>query len=80
MSPDDPKMSPKHPQIVPKYALMRFIRIWVNFPRTEKLVKKAFFKFFCSSAVTKRFDFFNFSQLFGRDFLRYILKILSFWS
>ena len=30
----------------------------------------AFFNLFWSSAVTKRFDFFNFSQLFCRDFAR----------
>ena len=34
----------------------------------------AFFIFFWSSAVTKRFDFFNFSQLFWKDFDRGILK------
>ena len=34
--------------------------IWVNFPRTGKMVKKWHF-LFSSSAVTKRFDFFNFS-------------------
>ena len=33
----------------------------------------AFFYFFWSSAVTKRFDFFDFSQLSG-----YILKMFSF--
>ena len=32
--------------------------IWVNFPRTGKMVKMwHFFYFFWSSAVTKRFDF-----------------------
>ena len=36
--------------------------------------------FFCSSAVTKRFDLFNFSQLFWRDFPRCILKLFLFWS
>ena len=35
----------------------------------------AFFLFSCSSAVTKRFDFFTFSQLFWRDFVRYSLKM-----
>ena len=52
--------------------------IWVNFPRTGKMVKM--WHFFCSSAVTKRFDLFNFSQLFWRDFARCILKMFSFWS
>ena len=33
-----------------------------------------------NSAVTKRFDFFNFSQLFWRDFACWILKMFSFWS
>ena len=54
--------------------------IWVNFPRTGKMVEIWHFSIFWSSAVTKRFDFFNFSQLFWRNFVRYILKILSFWS
>ena len=40
----------------------------------------AFFYFLWSSAVTKRFDFFNFSQLFWTDFARGILKIFSFCS
>ena len=35
---------------------------------------------FCRFTVTKRFDFFNFSQLFLRDFVLYILKIVLFWS
>ena len=35
---------------------------------------------FCRFTVTKRFDFFNFSQLFWRDFVRWILKIVLFWS
>ena len=35
---------------------------------------------FCRFTVTKRFDFFNFSQLFWRDFVLYILKIVLFWS
>ena len=35
---------------------------------------------FCRFTVTKRFDFFNFSQLFWRDFVRCILKIVLFWS
>ena len=35
---------------------------------------------FWSSAVTKVFDFFNFSQLFWRDFAHWILKMFSFWS
>ena len=34
---------------------------------------------FCRFTVTKRFDFFNFSQLFWRDFVLYILKIVLFW-
>ena len=34
----------------------------------------ALFYFFWSSAVTKRFDFFNFSQLFWRGFTHCILK------
>ena len=37
----------------------------------------ALFLFFWSSAVTKRFDFLDFSQLFWRDFARGILKILA---
>ena len=32
---------------------------------------------FFSSAVTKRFDYFNFSQLFCRDYARCVLKMLS---
>ena len=36
--------------------------------------------FFWSFTVTKRFDFFKFSQLFWRDYVRWSLKILSFWS
>ena len=47
--------------------------IWVNFLRTGKMVKM--WLFFWTSAVTKRFDFFNFSQLFWRDFAWGILKI-----
>ena len=39
----------------------------------------AFFLFFWSSTVTKRFDFFNFSQLFWRDFVCNSLKMFSFW-
>ena len=35
----------------------------------------AFFLFFWSSSVTKRFDFFNSSQLFWGDFVRYNLKM-----
>ena len=35
---------------------------------------------FCRFTVTKRCDFFNFSQLFWRDFVLYILKIVLFWS
>ena len=34
----------------------------------------AFFHLFWSSAVTKRFDFFNFFQLFWRDFAQGIQK------
>ena len=36
--------------------------------------------FFWSFTVTKRLDFFKFSQLFWRDFVRGTLKILLFWS
>ena len=36
--------------------------------------------FFWFSAVIKRFDFFNFSQLFWRDFACWILNVFSFWS
>ena len=35
---------------------------------------------FCRFTVAKRFDFFNFSQLFCRDFVLYSLKIVLFWS
>ena len=38
--------------------------IWINFPRTRKMVKMWHFKIFWTSALTKRFDFFNFSQMF----------------
>ena len=34
--------------------------IWVNFSRTGKMVKMWHFSIFFSSAVTERFDFFNF--------------------
>ena len=34
--------------------------IWVNFPRTGKMVKMWHFFVFFSSPVTKLFDFFNF--------------------
>ena len=51
-----------------------FLHIWVNFPKTGKMVKMwNFFYFFWSSAVTKLFDVFDFSQL-----SRYILKMFSF--
>ena len=43
---------------------------WSNFVKT----------FFCRFTVTILFDFFNFSQLFCRDFVLYILKIVLFWS
>ena len=36
--------------------------------------------FFWSFTVAKRFDFLKFRQLFWRDFDRYSLKILLFWS
>ena len=39
----------------------------------------AFFLFFRSSAVTKQFDFFGFSQQFWRDFAQGILDMFSFW-
>ena len=53
--------------------------IWVIFPRTGKMSKICLI-FFCfwSFTVTKRFDFFKFSQLFYRDYVRWSLKILSF--
>ena len=37
----------------------------------------AFFLFFWSSAVTKRFNFFNFCQLFWTDFVRLDAKNVS---
>ena len=44
--------------------------IWVNFPRTGKMVKMWHLFIFWSSAATKQFDFLNFSQLFWRVFTR----------
>jgi len=38
------------------------------------------FLFFWSFTVAKRFDFLKFRQLFWRDFVRWSLKILLFWS
>ena len=35
---------------------------------------------FWSSAATKLFDFVNFSQMFLRDFARWILEMFLFWS
>ena len=62
-------------------------RVWLTIfygsisPGRGKWSKCGIFSFFWSSAVTKRFDFFfNFSQLFWRDFSRGILKIFLFWS
>ena len=49
-------------------------------PGRGKWSKCGIFSFFWSSALTKQFDFSNFSQLFWRDIARCILKILSFWS
>ena len=54
--------------------------IWVNFPRTGKMVKMWHFFIFCGFAVTKRFDLFNCSQLFWRDFDSCILEMFLFWS
>ena len=55
--------------------------IRVSFCRTGKMIKLCLKKnIFCRFTVTKRFDFFNFSQLFWRDFVLYILKIVLFWS
>ena len=42
------------------------VYIWVNFPRTGKMVEIWHFSIFWSSAVTKRFDFFNFSTVLKR--------------
>ena len=49
-------------------------------PGQGKWSKCGIFLFFWTSAVTKWFDFFNFSQLFWRDFAHGILKVFSFWS
>ena len=51
--------------------------IWVIFPRTGKMRKMCHI-FFWSFTLTKRFDFFKFSQLFWRDYVCYSLKILLF--
>ena len=47
-------------------------------PGRGKWAKSVLFSFFWSFTVTKRFDFFKFSQLFWRDYVRCSLKILSF--
>ena len=47
-------------------------------PGRGKWAKSVIFFYFWSFTVTKRFDFFKFSQLFWRDYVRYSLKILSF--
>ena len=50
-----------------------------SFPQDgENEQNLSFFSFFWSFTVTKRFDFYKFSQLFWRDYVRYSLKILSF--
>ena len=56
--------------------LTQTIHIWVSFCRTGKMIKLCLKKiFFCRFTVTKRFNFFNFSQLFWRDFVLCISKI-----
>ena len=47
-------------------------------PGRGKWAKSVIFFYFWSFTVTKRFDFFKFSQLFWRDYVRCSLKILSF--
>ena len=50
-----------------------------HFPQDgENEQNLSFFFYFWSFTVTKRFDFFKFSQLFWRDYVRCSLKILSF--
>ena len=49
-------------------------------PGQGKWSKCGIFLFFRTSAVTKRFDFFNFSQLLWGGFVRYFLKMFSFRS
>ena len=60
---------------------LHFVPHMGHFPQDGKKEQNvSFFFFFWSFTVTKRFDFFKFSQLFWRDYVRWSLKILSFWS